>query len=175
MNVMRGAALIGFLLLVSCARSAAPAGAGEPALLLPQYYIMRHLHTAGGTDPGLTDEGLRHAQALARWLADRVSAGELAAIYVSATRRAQQTAALVAARFGITPTVYDASDTAALVASVRAETGAVLIVGHSNTVPDIVELLGGPRPADIAHDDFGDIWLLAGPERMVTRHELHID
>ena len=34
----------------------------------------------------------------------------------------------------------------------------VLVVGHSNTVPDIVEQLGGPRPAPLSHPDFGDVW-----------------
>jgi hypothetical protein len=31
-------------------------------------------------------------------------------------------------------------------------------VGHSNTVPDIVEQLGGARPGPVAHEDFGDVW-----------------
>ena len=53
-----------------------------------------------------------------------------------------------------------------LIASVSAETGTVLIVGHSNTVPDIVEKLGGQRPDDLSHEDFGDIWHIAGPEKI---------
>ena len=36
--------------------------------------------------------------------------------------------------------------------------GPVLIVGHSNTVPDIIEGLGGVRPGPLEHPDFGDIW-----------------
>jgi hypothetical protein len=34
----------------------------------------------------------------------------------------------------------------------------VLIVGHSNTVPEIVERLGGARPAPLAETDYGDVW-----------------
>jgi hypothetical protein len=41
---------------------------------------------------------------------------------------------------------------------VLAETGSVLVVGHSNTVPDIVERLGGTRPPAIAETSFGDVW-----------------
>jgi len=175
MSLARSLALIAFFLLVSCARRAAPPDAAEPAPLLPQYYIMRHLHTAGGTDPSLTDAGLLHAEALPRWLAERAGAGELTAIHVSATKRAQQTAAPLAETFGITPTIYDPSNTAALVNSIREEDGVVLIVGHSNTVPDIIEMLGGPRPADIAHDQFGDIWQLSGDPPIVVQHRLQID
>src|SRR4028118_903048 len=81
-----------------------------------------------------------------------------AAIYVSSFKRSQQTAAPLAARLGLTPIVYDPPDTPGLVARVRAGPWPVLIVGHSNTVPDIVEQLGGPRPAPLSHPDFGDPW-----------------
>lgn len=122
----------------------------------PSYYVMRHLHTpAGAANPDLTAEGQRAAATLPQWFAGdppRV-------IYVSNTRRAQQTAAPLAAAYGITPRIYDPANTPALVQMVQAETGgAVLVVGHSNTVPDIVEQLGGTRPAPLTHEDFGDIW-----------------
>jgi hypothetical protein len=47
----------------------------------------------------------------------------------------------------------------------------VVIVGHSNTVPDIVQQLGGPRPAPLTHPDFGDVWRI-GPDGATTR--LHV-
>ncbi len=37
----------------------------------------------------------------------------------------------------------------------------MLVVGHSNTVPDIVEQLGGERPGELKHEDFGDVWTIA--------------
>lgn len=122
----------------------------------PSYYVMRHLNTAqGATDPALTAEGQRMAETLPEWFAGDPPE----VIYVSNTRRARQTAAPLAKALGITPKIYDPADTAALVRSVQAEAaGTVLVVGHSNTVPDIVEQLGGTRPEPIAHDQFGDIW-----------------
>jgi broad specificity phosphatase PhoE len=122
----------------------------------PSYYVMRHLQTpAGVTDPDLTAEGQRQAALLPEWFAGDPPA----VIYVSNTKRAQQTAAPLARALGITPKIYDPADTPALVRMVQAETGgAVLVVGHSNTVPDIVQQLGGTRPEPIAHDQFGDIW-----------------
>jgi broad specificity phosphatase PhoE len=121
------------------------------------YFVVRHLHTPEGErDPDLTPEGHRHAALLA----DRLAGAGIAVIYVSTFRRTHQTAEPLARRLGLTPIVYDPSDTPALIARLRAETGPVLIVGHSNTVPDIVEQLGGERPAPLVHDDFGDLWLV---------------
>jgi phosphohistidine phosphatase SixA len=132
------------------------AGAAPPPA---EYYVMRHLQRDSGADPGLNQEGRRNAEALASWFGRRPPT----AIYVSATRRARETAAPLAARLGLTVKQYDPADTAGLVAGIRREGGVVLIVGHSNTVPEIVALLGGSRPADIADDRYGDVWHVFGP------------
>lgn len=132
----------------------------------PSYYVMRHLHTPQGVqDPSLTPEGRQQAELLPEWFAGDPPA----AIYVSNTRRAQETAAPLARAFGITPKVYDPANTPVLVQQVVAERGAVLVVGHSNTVPDIVQQLGGARPDPITHDQFGDIWHVAGTNGSTLR------
>jgi broad specificity phosphatase PhoE len=133
----------------------ASACATTPPTPAPSYFVVRHLHTpAGERDPDLTEEGRRQAALLA----NRFGEDRPAAIYVSHFKRSQQTAAPLAARLGLTPIVYDPADTPALVARVRAGPRPALIVGHSNTVPDIVAQLGGPRPPPLVHEDFGDIW-----------------
>ena len=139
------------LALAACATTAP-----EPAT--PSYYVMRHLQKAEGPDPGLSEEG----QANARRLVGFFAAEPPRAIYVSTTRRARETAAPLAAKLRIKPRKYDPADTPALIARVRAERGPVLIVGHSNTVPEIVAGLGGERPAALAETDFGDVWHLWG-------------
>ena len=130
------------------------------------FYVMRHLHTPeGATDPDLTQEG----QGMAQLLADRFPGEPPATIFVSTTKRAQQTAAPLAARLGITLILYDPRDTPALIAEALKEPPPVLIVGHSNTVPDIVAALGGERPAPLVHEDFGDLWTISGSPRVTTR------
>ena len=133
------------------------------------FYVMRHLDKAEGPDPGLNEQGRRSAARVA----DLLAAAGVRAIYVSTTRRARETAAPLAGRLGLAPAEYDPRDTPALVARVRAERGPVLVVGHSNTVPDIVEQLGGTRPAPIAEDRYGDIWHVSGtpPSTMAMRIE----
>lgn len=149
-------------MLSACATvPAAPAG--------PNIYVVRHLNTpAGERDPDLLPEGQRTAQSLATWFGRE----RIRAIYVSDFRRTRQTAAPLAARLRLTPFVYDPADTPALIARVRAGPLPALIVGHSNTVPDIVAQLGGTRPAPLVHEDFGDIWRVAANG---TTQRLRID
>lgn len=135
----------------------------------PDFYVMRHLHTpAGAADPDLTAEGQRQAQLLANWF----RAEPPAVIFVSDTKRARQTAAPLAAKLGLIPVVYDPRNMPALIAEIQKSPNPALIVGHSNTVPDIVAALGGTRPAPLAHEDFGDIWHVSGPQRAVTRSRI---
>ena len=146
--------------LAGCARQ-------DPAP--PDIYVMRHLHTlAGVRDPDLTAEGQRTAVLLASWF----RRGPPAMIYVSSANRAQQTAAPLAAALRITPILYDPADTPALIAAVARETRTLLIVGHSNTVPDIIQRLGGKPPAPLVHEDFGDIWTIDGRTRATVRAKI---
>jgi phosphohistidine phosphatase SixA len=153
MALLRMLALAALATLSACTTTPADTAAQ------PLYYVVRHLHTPEGQrDPDLTAEGRRQADLLAGWFEDRAPPR---AIYVSDYRRTRQTAAPLAARLGLTPAVYDPADTPALVARVRAGPLPALVVGHSNTVPDVVSQLGGTRPGPLVHEDFGDIWLIA--------------
>ena len=135
----------------------------------PDVYIMRHLHTpAGVSDPDLPDEGARAAQSLVGWF----KRDKPTVIYVSTTKRAEQTAGPLARSARLTPKHYNPADTPALITAVARETGTVLIVGHSNTVPDIIEGLGGRRPAPLVHEDFGDIWRIDGSTRATQRTKI---
>ena len=151
MPLLRLFALASLALAAACTTASAEAPSG------PVYYVMRHLNTPEGQrDPDLTDEGQRRAALLADWFGE----ARPAVIYVSDFRRTRQTAAPLAARLGLTPIVYDAADTPGLIARVRAGPLPALVVGHSNTVPDIVAGLGGTRPEPLVHADFGDIWTI---------------
>jgi phosphohistidine phosphatase SixA len=145
----------------ACATAAAPP--------VPNIYVMRHLNTPEGVaNAQLTDEGRKAAEALAGWL----ERDPPAVVLVSDTDRARATAAPAIARLKPAVLTYDPRDTPALVAQVLAAKGTVLVIGHSNTVPDIIAGLGGTRPEPLAHKDFGDIWRVSGPERTTVRAKL---
>ena len=131
------------------------------------FYVMRHLNTPESVpDPDLTPEGQRQAERLANWFPGMEPP---VTIFVSTTRRAQQTAAPLAARLGITPKLYDPADTPGLIAEALKEPAPILIVGHSNTVPDVIEALGGARPGPLVHEDFGDVWTIRGGATSVQK------
>ncbi len=151
------------LLLLVAAACATTADSPEPAPVA--FYVMRHLQKAEGPDPLLSEEGFENARRLSRYFA----ADPPRAIYVSSTRRAAGTAGPLAAALSIAQRVYDPADTPGLIARVKADAGPVLIVGHSNTVPEIVARLGGARPADLGEGDYGDIFRVrrdGGVERL---------
>jgi broad specificity phosphatase PhoE len=141
-------ALFAALLLPACATD--DMAASDSAI-----YVVRHLHTPEGErDPDLLPEGRR----VAILLGERLAGARIAAIYITDFKRTRQTAGPLAEQLGLTPILYDPRDTPALVARVRAGPLPALVVGHSNTVPDIIAQLGGTRPADLSHPDFGDLW-----------------
>ena len=117
-------------------------------------FVMRHLEKGQGEDPPLTEIGAAHANALAGLLADR----KIRAIFTSDTRRAKETAAPLAARLHIGSDTYDPRNPDALAAQVRAVPGNVLVVGHSNTVPALLQMFGGPPIPPLGETDFGTVW-----------------
>lgn len=153
--------LLATLMLAALALVSAPVLAAEPV------YIIRHLEKAAGTDPALTPEGAARAEQLADMLGDK----GIKAVFATATRRAQQTAAPLATRLGVPVTSYKPDQVQALVDAVAAAGGPVLIVGHSNTVPDLVAAFGGAKPASIDEGSFGTIFLV-GVDSKVTTFEL---
>jgi len=126
--------------------------------------LTRHAEKAAAPpkDPPLTDAGKKRAELLASMLAD----SGVEAIYVTEFQRTQQTAAPLAERAHVKPTVLPAKDTAALIKAIRArQSGVVVVVGHSNTVPDIIAALGGPK-VDIPDPQYDNLLVLTvGPSQ----------
>jgi phosphohistidine phosphatase SixA len=168
-------ATMGLVLAVALAAVApAPAAAqgGKahgPALVL----LVRHAEPAEqpDDDPGLSDAGKKRAQDLAAALRD---AG-VTTIIVSPFRRTRDTAAPLAAALGFKPMVVPIGRSldghiAAVAAAVRALKGVILVVGHGNTIPEIIAQLGGPRLPDICdsvHDDLFSLVMADGKTRLV--------
>jgi phosphohistidine phosphatase SixA len=105
-------------------------------------------------DPPLTDAGRARAQRLASLLAQ---AG-VKTIFTTRFRRTRETAEPLATALKLQPEVE--SETHALVSKLKAHAGEiVLVVGHSDTVPDIISAFGGPTMT-IADDQFDDVFVL---------------
>lgn len=103
-------------------------------------YLVRHAEKlADQQDPGLTDAGKVRAEALA----DRLEDAGLTVIYSSDYTRTRDTASPIAARLGLDVQLYDPRDLPALATQLKAMDGHILVVGHSNTTPQMTDLLGG--------------------------------
>ena len=136
-------ALVIGVLLGACAtpiarHSASPAPAAAGATIL----IVRHAEKAtdDARDPTLTAAGEQRAARLATLLA----AEPVQAVYATAFRRTQATAAPTAHAKNLPVSTYDAAMPAADFARRLRETharGTVLVVAHSNTAPAIASAL----------------------------------
>jgi broad specificity phosphatase PhoE len=143
------------VLLAACLLTTTSATA-QPDLVILVRHAERAAEPAG--DPALTPAGEQRAQALAQALAGlRVNA-----IVTTQFRRTRDTAAPLAQALGVQPLVVDAraSHVQAVVDAVRAQTGVVLVVGHSNTVPAVLAALGGPRLADLCETSFHHVFVV---------------
>lgn len=136
----------------------------QPLALSHSVFVVRHLQKGDGADPSLSAEGAANAQRLADMLKHKA----VVAIFATPTRRAMETGQPLAKALGITVTPYDPSNPAALAAKVAAAGGPVLIVGHSNTVPELVQMFGGARPAPLSEQDFGTLYDVEPDGEVVT-------
>jgi broad specificity phosphatase PhoE len=129
-------------------------------------YIVRHAEKASDSkDPDLTADGRLRARNLAAILRQ---AG-ITHVFSTPTARTRQTAEPVAADSHVALAGYDPRNPQALVAQVRALDGAVLVVGHSNTVPELVRLFGGAEPEqEIPDSEYNRVYQLTpGPHGKV--------
>lgn len=138
-------------------------------------YVTRHAEKSftGGEDPLLSDQGTRRAQALAHGLGDV----GVRAIYVTQFRRTHDTAAPLAKQAGVETSALevDHKDPRPYVERLANDITAnhqgktVVVVSHSNTLPLIVERLGGESVPAIEDDVYGDLFVVTLPANGETK------
>jgi broad specificity phosphatase PhoE len=124
----------------------------------PVVVIVRHAEKAanGGNDPDLSSAGRARAEALARILKD----SGITAIFATQFKRTQETAAPTATSAHVTPTVVASKDTAALVARLHQLSGNALVVGHDDTIPNIIKALGINSSITIPAADYSELLIV---------------
>lgn len=159
-----------------CAARVAEANGGQQSptggeAQVTTVFLVRHAEKADtpGQDPSLSEAGRQRAEALARLLQ---SAG-VKGIYTSQFQRTQQTAEPLAKRLGVSvspvplsvkpsnPREVSEESLRELTKKVEAHAGgAVLIVGHSNSVPEVIRMLGGDAVPKIDESKFDDLFVV---------------
>jgi len=131
--------------------------------------LVRHAEKQLGaiSDAPLSPEGEKRADRLAQMFGDSQEFGRIRKIYVTNTRRTQQTALRLSQRIGLNSEVVDAkTDSKELAKRVLKENrGArALIVGHSNTVPEIVQALSGEKTVPpMGEDEYDTLYVVTVP------------
>ncbi len=125
------------------------------------YYVVRHAEkeqaTSMTSDVPLTPAGKQRADALKDVLAGK----GVTAIYSTNYVRTKSTAQPLADALKLPVQTYDVRDTLFPV-RLRSAVGTMVIVGHSNTVDDIVNKITGRRdiPGDLSDADYGDLFII---------------
>jgi broad specificity phosphatase PhoE len=110
-------------------------------------------------DPALTPAGEERAQTLARMLAGN----DIAAIYTTPYIRTRSTVAPLAAAKKLTAIEIAAGASYAhdMAAKLREQHGGtVVVVGHSNTTPDVIKALGIENPPAIPESEFDNLFIV---------------
>ena len=157
--------LIAVLLLLS---SFVFAQSTEPVTTV---FLVRHAERAEEPrqDPPLTELGVARSQALARLL----STAGIKAIFTSQFSRTKLTAEPLANKLSITPTALSLKISPTNPRQIAEEStketvdkilshagGSVLVVGHSNSIPDVIKTLGGDVAPAIDEKKFDDLFVV---------------
>ncbi len=129
----------------------------------------------GGKDPGLTPAGQARAGALARkFEGARVREEPLTGCVCR-----RETAVPLAESAGVEVTLYDPSSPGELAERLKKQMAgteaACLVVGHSNTIPDLVRRLGGDPAGEIGGDEYDRLYqVVILPDGSVVSTLLHM-
>jgi broad specificity phosphatase PhoE len=107
-------------------------------------------------DPPLSNAGEQRAAKLAGMLAG----SGIKQIFTTEYKRTRQTAAPLAQKLKLTPVMTAAKDPAPLVAQLRRAQGAVLVIGHADTMPDLIRKLGVAEAVTIGDNDYDDLFVV---------------
>lgn len=107
------------------------------------FYLLRHAEKVTTNiedpDPALTQEG--HTRAA--WMADYLADKGVSYIFSSNYRRTLETVAPLSKRLDIPIEIYDPHKLPEFAAHLKTMKGVIVVSGHSNTTPELAQLLSG--------------------------------
>jgi phosphohistidine phosphatase SixA len=131
----------------------------QPARLAVVAVRHGEAETAGGDSRALTPAGLERALSLSRLL----GSSQIGKVFSTNTRRTQGTARPTADSLGLPVEPYAEPERLAqqLLAGSRQR---VLVVGHSDTTPELLRALGVAAPVTIGENEFNRLFIVTVPE-----------
>ncbi|MGM0524693.1 MAG: histidine phosphatase family protein [Pseudomonadota bacterium] len=130
-------------------------------------YFTRHMEkTDEKTDPELSLIGQQRARLLAQTLKN----SNIEVIFSTQFKRTRLTAEPLAKYLNVSVENYPSKDLEGIVTSIKALQKNALIVGHSNTVSELVKAAGGSAKV-LKKDDYGDLFqvVISGDDVVTNR------
>ena len=125
--------------------------------------VVRHAEKAAtpADDPPLSALGEARARDLYDAIKDAGVSAVITTQYVRTKETGQPTVAALSLPTQVVTTTAAATHARDIAAAVRAHAGhTVLVVGHSNTVPAIIEALGAKRPPPICDAEYDNLYIV---------------
>jgi phosphohistidine phosphatase SixA len=122
-------------------------------------YLVRHAEKQAieDKDPGLTDAGSYRSGQLANWLRDK----GIRRIWSSDYQRTRDTAGPLVSTLGLELNLYDPRDLPELADELLDDRHNALIVGHSNTTPDLTRLLCQCDISDMDESEYDQLFVVS--------------
>lgn len=136
--------------------------AGLASCSVQRYYIVRHAEKATAEPSMSSDVPLTPAgQQRAVHLAEVMKGAKLQQVYSTNTLRTRSTAAPTASAAGVQVTMYGPRPDSVFIRQLLSVKGNVLVVGHSNTVDDLVNgLMGRTLLQDLPDSTYGGLYIV---------------
>lgn len=153
------------LSLIACQPVSEEIEEEKPSVSPTLFYIIRHAEKeAEGNNPGLNAKGQQRAELIAEML----KSAPLDAIYSTPFLRTTSTVEVLAGLKDLEIKIYDPQDTPGLLKEIfeKYPGGNVLIVGHSNTVPGMVNsLIWEDQFENLAETEYHRLFIVAATEK----------
>lgn len=127
------------------------------------YFIVRHAERATqgpnmSSDVPLSEAGQQRAQALKATLQNE----KIDEIFSTNTIRTRSTAQPLADQLQKTVQIYGPGPDSAFIANLKSKSKNILIVGHSNTVDDVINMLCGKTviPTDLKETEYDNLFVV---------------
>ena len=130
----------------------------QPTIVILVRHAEKKIVPSTNKDPDLSPAGLARAEELVRMF----GGSGITAIYATQFKRTQQTVKPLADKLGIKVVQVANTKTPELVKQIRSRgAGQVIFVaGHNNSVPDVIEALGGPHMDIIPETEYDNLYVL---------------
>jgi phosphohistidine phosphatase SixA len=132
------------------------------------WYFVRHFEKQVGDNPSLTEKGKARAMALAAFFSDK----SLNHIYSTDYNRTLETSTPVSKSKSVEIQLYDPRNLVEFSTRLKILNN-VLVIGHSNTTPEILSLMGG-EDIIIEESDYGVIYIVRNQDTKLTMQSVNI-